>query len=167
MVLKLDQQTLLSVIALSTDMIIFNYNDDGEFVGFSEAEESPLEPGTYLIPANATTVAVPQIPEGKIAKFLNGVWSLVNVVVDPPEIVEQDVYIYDPNNDNVFVRGESTVNGVIPINGTLVEPPDRDLRNLAYFLPAQQIWELRPRTPEEQLNVMGLTVDELKTLLGI
>ena len=148
-------------------MLIFNYDKNGDFVGVSEADESPLEPGTYLIPANATTMAAPQAPTGKVARFLNGVWALSDVPVEPVEVVEQDVYIYDPNEDNVFVRADVTTDGVLPPNSTLVEPPDGNLRNQAFWVPAQQTWELRDRTPEEQLNIIGLTVDELKTLLGI
>ena len=167
MALKLAHATLLSNSTLNIDMIIANYNDDGDFVGLSEAEESPLEPGVHLIPANATPLFPPQEPSGKIARFINGAWSLVDEVVDPPTFVEQDVYIYDPNNDNVFVRGDVTVDGTVPANATLIEPPNRDLRELAYFLEDTQTWELRARTAEEQLNILGLTVDELKTLLGI
>lgn len=35
-------------------MKIYNYDENGKFVGSSEADLSPLEPDTYLIPARAT-----------------------------------------------------------------------------------------------------------------
>jgi hypothetical protein len=58
-------------------MTIYHYdNETGEYTGNSEAKESPLEPGVFLIPANATSVKVPTVPAGKVAVFDNGAWTL-------------------------------------------------------------------------------------------
>jgi len=41
-------------------MKIYNYDKETfEYVGTEIADESPLEPGTFLIPANSTTIKVP------------------------------------------------------------------------------------------------------------
>lgn len=51
-------------------MKIYNYDrESGEFVGTSEADESPLEIGMYLIPAFATKIPVPDTKENEAAVF--------------------------------------------------------------------------------------------------
>lgn len=48
-----------------------------------KADESPLEPGVYLIPAYATAIAPPAIPAGQQARFTDGAWAL-ETVPEPP-----------------------------------------------------------------------------------
>lgn len=57
-------------------MKVHNYNaDTGEYISTTEADESPLEPGVFLIPANATEIAPPVEKSGKVRVFSNGEWS--------------------------------------------------------------------------------------------
>jgi hypothetical protein len=61
-------------------MKVFNYNPDtGEFVSESEADESPLEPGVFLIPANATDLEPPSYGPGERAVFAEGKWSVETI----------------------------------------------------------------------------------------
>ena len=55
-------------------------NAAGYFVGATFADESPLEPGVYLIPAGAIDVAPPNVPAGKVALRQGNAW----VYVAPP-----------------------------------------------------------------------------------
>ena len=65
-------------------MKIYNYNsENGYFVGESLADESPLEPGVYLIPAHATEIVAPKATEGKVAVFVNNAWELQDLLEEP------------------------------------------------------------------------------------
>ena len=58
-------------------MKIYNYHrDTGEFINESIANESPLEPGVYLIPANATQIKPPAVSANEAAVFVDG-WQVV------------------------------------------------------------------------------------------
>lgn len=61
-------------------MTIYNYDKEShEYWSSAEASESPLEPGTYLVPANATTIAPPSKKKGYTRVFdpTAGVWEYV------------------------------------------------------------------------------------------
>ena len=63
----------------------------GYFTGMTTADESPLEPGVYLIPGGAVEAPAPIIPEGQRAKW-NGAWVFEDIPVPEPtpdpELVE-------------------------------------------------------------------------------
>ena len=59
-------------------MRIYNYDSaTGEYLGAIEADESPLEPGVYLVPANATVKPAPALKPGEAAVFDGEIWSVV------------------------------------------------------------------------------------------
>lgn len=59
-------------------MQIFNYNAaTGEFLSVGEARESPLEPGIFPMPANATDIEPPTPGPDEAAVFRDGAWSIV------------------------------------------------------------------------------------------
>lgn len=69
-------------------MNIFNYHPTtGLFLGVSEADESPLEPGVFLIPANATDEAPPPFdPASQYAVFTPGIgWYISDIPAPEPE----------------------------------------------------------------------------------
>lgn len=66
-------------------MDVYSYNpDNGVFVGVEAADESPLEEGVYLIPANSTTVAPPEAPLGMQPVWNGNEWSLQQIPEPPP-----------------------------------------------------------------------------------
>lgn len=59
-------------------MKIYNYEKlTGIFTNATDARESPLETGVYLIPALATTIEPPKVPEGSVAVFADGAWQII------------------------------------------------------------------------------------------
>ena len=92
-------------------MKIYHYiADTGIFYSEGVADESPLEPGVFLVPAYTTTFKPPKATLPKVAVFRNETWNIE----------------------------------------TLPEPkPPVEL------------------TPAEKLAASGLTIEELKTLLGL
>ncbi|MFJ3259835.1 phage tail protein [Pseudomonas sp. NPDC086581] len=60
-------------------MIAFQYDTAGLYTGQTEADESPLEPGVWLVPARSTLAPIPETwPDDRWPRF-NGIeWDLVN-----------------------------------------------------------------------------------------
>ncbi|MBO6918371.1 MAG: hypothetical protein JJ858_08075 [Rhizobiaceae bacterium] len=59
-------------------MQIYNYHTiTGEFLGTTEADENPLEPGEYIIPASATKLAPEFANSGEVAVFDGQKWGNV------------------------------------------------------------------------------------------
>lgn len=61
-------------------MLIYHYDrSNGVFLGADEADESPLEEGVFLIPANATDIAPPKTDFNNIAVFNGEEWILAPI----------------------------------------------------------------------------------------
>lgn len=68
-------------------MKIYHYNHETqELIGEGIADESPLEPGVFLIPAHATEQEPPVPMAGQTRHYEMGVWAykLVPVPPEPP-----------------------------------------------------------------------------------
>jgi hypothetical protein len=56
-------------------MKVYHYDEKtGELLGDGDARPDPMEPGRWLIPAFATTVAPPEAQEGKMRCFDGSAW---------------------------------------------------------------------------------------------
>lgn len=60
----------------------------GFFVGTTEADESPLEPGEFLIPGGCVDAPAPTIPQGQRARWADG-WVFEGVPAPEPEPVPE------------------------------------------------------------------------------
>jgi hypothetical protein len=57
----------------------------GVFLGVDFAQESPLEPGVFLLPAGATFVEPPQVSEGQHAVWNGNSWEVQDIPAPEPE----------------------------------------------------------------------------------
>lgn len=58
-------------------------NGAGYFIGVTVADESPLEPGVFLMPFGTVDAEAPSIPDGKIAKW-DGEWVFEDIPTPEP-----------------------------------------------------------------------------------
>lgn len=62
---------------------IYNYDKiTKQFIGMSFADNNPLVPGTYLIPANATVDQPPITDNKHIAVYTNNTWVITKLPFD-------------------------------------------------------------------------------------
>lgn len=128
-------------------MEIWNYNPyNGEFICKSLADESPLEPGEFLIPAYATTIPAPEPQEGKAIVFVNNKWDF--------EEDHRGETWWDEEGNPIIIQEIGKPLDTL----SSVEPPPKPIKNNN---------TLKDLTPAEKLAMIGLSTDDLKTLLGI
>ena len=59
--------------------LAYQYDRNGFLIGITEADESPLESGVYLVPSGCTLLAPPNdVPEDKWPRWNGSAWSLSN-----------------------------------------------------------------------------------------
>lgn len=58
---------------------VFQYDVAGMFVGITEADESPLEPGVFLIPAQCVTIEPPEFSGDQWPRWNGAKWELITV----------------------------------------------------------------------------------------
>lgn len=68
-------------------MNIWYYNPHTKtLIGQGKADQSPLEPGVFLIPAFATNISPPEAPEDCDVVFTGGGWAIEEILLPEPEI---------------------------------------------------------------------------------
>lgn len=140
-------------------MEIYNYHPEYKnFTAVSIADESPLEPGVFLIPAYATDIKPPEVSESKIQVFNDNEWNIVDDLrgtyysTQTQEVVENYNPLQQPENTTKEVPPEVPEGKVLKWNDGWV---------------LEDIPPLPVLTPEEKLANAGLTIEELKSLLGL
>jgi hypothetical protein len=143
-------------------MKIYNYHiETKHYLGSSNADESPLEPGVFLIPASATSIAPPEPQLNKVHIFNveNNSWETI-------EDLRGNYFSTSEENIGLYINHQDPRN--IPENFTKQIPP--------VITPNQKLvwtgdsWEVENApelSAEEKLQNAGLTVEELKGLLGL
>ena len=140
--------------------IVSQLDADGYFAGAVEADESPLEPGVFLIPGGAIDVPPPNVPQGKVALWQNG-WVFVN----PPEPEQEEPPLDDvPQVVTRFqARAALHLAGLLTTVESLMTDPQTDmLARLAW----QDAQEFRRQSPTmlSMAATLGLTDAQLDAL---
>lgn len=68
-----------------SEKIVSQLDDAGYFLHATVADESPLEPGVYLLPFGAVDLAPPVVPAGQRAKYSGGKFVMENIPQPEPE----------------------------------------------------------------------------------
>lgn len=91
-------------------MNIYNYHKEYKYyTGTTQADESPLESGVFLVPAYATTIEPPQCQQSEIQIFDNDQWSVIENNIGMFYRQEDGVNLYNPNpsiSPSGYVREE-------------------------------------------------------------
>jgi len=91
---------------------VIQLDDDGYFAGLTTADESPLEPGVFLMPAGAVDAPAPAVPEGQRAKW-NGSWVFEDIPQPEPEPVEPYVDTYADKRAAEYPPMADYIDGVV------------------------------------------------------
>lgn len=163
-------------------MKIYNYHPTYRYyIGESLADKSPLEYGAYLVPAYASLIPPPEYEEGNIPIFnINS--NNWDIIIDNRGIWYKidngfEYIIDDPSEQSIGLTRikppEIINNQTISWNGS-----NWEINNLEYIFPTpvEDIPEIDSKyspidfsslSPQEKLENLGLTIDELKILLGL
>ena len=80
--------------------------ETGVFIGVDFAQESPLEPGVFLLPAGATFVEPPQVAEGKQATWDGKAWAVTDIPLPPAPEPEPEPVLTEPEPEPVLPEPE-------------------------------------------------------------
>ena len=146
-------------------MKIYNYDDDGYFTSESEADESPLEPGVFLIPAKATDVKPPKEKKDHRLRFVDGAWTHEKLVEDE----EAEEVISSPPKVDQKIRLLRLVNQVaieMGFLGYIDAISFKDDPNAEFADPAQKIFLWRSKAlsalPSVSSEVEALSDEDFK-----
>jgi len=96
-------------------MKAYFYDHQGFYVGIINRQQSPLEPGVWLMPASATTEMPPECAENQIQKWTGSQWIViekpseevpVNTLpeLSPQEIINEEALYFLASTDWYIIR---------------------------------------------------------------
>lgn len=122
-------------------MKAYKYSQTGEFLYEIQCQESPREPGQFLIPANVTTVAPPEEQEGKARVWEGSAWEYVTD--------NRGKTMYSVTDSRQTSVMSNVLGANVPEGWTLTPPPDAEKYTFVggEWLP-QSVEELREQLGE-------------------
>lgn len=73
-------------------MIVYQIDGNGRYLGPIACDESPLEPGVFLIPFGTVNTPPPSTSGREFAVWSNGSWE---IEIEPPEPEPEPDYVYN------------------------------------------------------------------------
>lgn len=70
-------------------MLVYQTNELGIYVGPVIADESPLEPGVWLIPGGCVEIEPPQTSVDQVAVWQAGAWIIMQTEENTSSVVDQ------------------------------------------------------------------------------
>jgi hypothetical protein len=141
-------------------MINYHFNPTYfHFIGEAEAFESPREPGVYAIPLCATRIKPPECGLREIQIFNGTSWDIVE---------DQRGTYYSTDGFFQIIENDNPLKA--PENATKESPPEVPEGHILKWNDGWVVEEIPPPpvfTPQQRLEMMGLTIEDLKDLLGI
>lgn len=157
-------------------MIVYQTDAQGFYSGPVEADESPLEPGVFLIPAGAKTIAPPPLEAGKRARWVNGAWALVDATTQPPPgLTPEEELAIEREGMQPYARAFFAALKLFPADG-FAHMLDAYTQVVSQLGPYDdlRIWDqrvtivLRAHPDMETFRVsFGLTPEELDTIFRV
>jgi hypothetical protein len=143
-------------------MKIYNYHPEYfYYLGSSNADESPLEPGEYLIPAKATTKKPPEPQIDKVHIFVDDDWQTI-------DDLRGDYYSIEMESIGIYLKNEDPSKQLENVT-KIVPPPKKPSEGLEWNAESEE-WAIIPEpilSTAEKLAIVGLSLDELKDALGM
>ncbi len=141
-------------------MINYHFNPTYfHFTGSAPAFESPREPGVYAVPLFATTVEPPECGLREIQIFNGTSWDIIE---------DQRGTYYSTDGAFQIIENDNPLKA--PENATKEVPPEVPEGHCLTWNDGWVVEEIPAPpvlTPQEKLEAIGLTIEDLKDLLGI
>lgn len=126
-------------------MIAYSYSEiNGQYIGFEDADESPLEPGVFHLPAYSTAVEPPAEQNGFIRVWDGNSWEQVAIPTAPEPNLEAEARLH---RDQLLFACDYTQLDDVPISNrgawVTYRQALRDVPQQAGF-PADITWPVPP-----------------------
>lgn len=105
-------------------MKVYNYSENGVYTGYDVAQESPMEPGKYLIPRNSTTVEPPAFGPDQQAFWNGSSWEIQNKPQPTPTLDNTPLPPSDKNPLGIHIPEPYTWETIRGIRDVLLSQTD-------------------------------------------
>lgn len=112
---------------MAEQKIVSQLDSEGYFIAEVLADESPLEPGVFLLPAGCADIRGPELQPGECAKLVDGTWQIS---------IDYRGLVYWTTDGN---RHVITERGIQPPDGYLTESPGPTAEELIQALKAEAL----------------------------